>query len=39
LSKDISETVAEAVNDVYSNGKNAQPLSREIVNIIRERLK
>lgn len=34
-----SETVAEAFSDVFSNGSKAQPLSIEIVRVLRERLR
>ena len=34
-----SETVAEAFNDVYSNGNAAQPLSSGIVQLLKAGLK
>jgi len=35
----FEDTIAEAFNDVFVNEKNAQPLSREIVEIIQEGLR
>lgn len=38
-SKNPAEKIAEAVSDVYTNGKNANPYSREIVKVLKKRLK
>lgn len=35
-SKNVTEKVAEAVSDVYSNGKKAKPYSREIVGVLKD---